>query len=442
MLGGDPNIRSAQEGSPIDVAVKKRHSEIVKMMKGAVKERLLQPSGRTFSFGTQTDHKTVIPSAIAKTSAGLAAKHSSTLVRTGSWSVPRTTKNSNETIEMERQLEFEKLRTKEMKQEVLNLQGRVQRQEGLLAAAEDAAKERRANEQRNKEMLKILSSNITFVDGKNLGEGSFGVVVVAKWQGSTVAVKKVHDVLCVNQRCRDLFLQEVSVALKIRHPNIVFVYGYCLETECEKPIAWIIMELLQCSLDAMHNYSQLTLREKVDIASDVLCGLNYLHSPMANFILHGDIRPTNILISITMTAKLGDLGAARRADAELSVGPMSPLYTAPERMLQDGKIALKTTVTDIYSMGVTLCELFSGRVPEINSRKDHVQLIEQNDIRSQCIDMLKDDPKERPTAEKVLAAFLKVSQTNDYKKCVPRKMVKMNKDKSDGPELFTLTDCN
>ena len=122
----------------------------------------------------QQDHKTVIPSAIAKTSAGLAAKHSSTLVRTGSWSVPRTTKNSNETIEMERQLEFEKLRTKEMKQEVLNLQGRVQRQEGLLAAAEDAAKERRANEQRNKEMLKILSSNITFVDGKNLGEGSFG----------------------------------------------------------------------------------------------------------------------------------------------------------------------------------------------------------------------------------------------------------------------------
>ena len=162
----------------------------------------------------------------------------------------------------------------------------------------------------------------------------------------------------------------------------------------------------------------------------------------ANFILHGDIRPTNILISITMTAKLGDLGAARRADAELSVGPMSPLYTAPERMLQDGKIAPKTTMTDIYSMGVTLCELFSGRVPEIDSRKNHVQLIKQNDIRSQCIDMLKDNPKERPTAEKVLAAFLKVSQTKDYKGCVPRRMVKMKEDKPDGPKRFTLTDCN
>ena len=129
----------------------------------------------TFLFCKQ-DHKTEIPSTIDKTPAMLAAKRTSTLMRTGSLSELYTTKNSKKKIEMERQLEFEELRirTKTITQELLNLKQTVQQQEGLLAAADDAAQERRANEQQNKEMLKILSSSITFVGGENLGKGSFG----------------------------------------------------------------------------------------------------------------------------------------------------------------------------------------------------------------------------------------------------------------------------
>ena len=63
-----------------------------------------------------------------------------------------------------------------------------------------------------------------------------------------------------------------------------------------------------------------------------------------------------------MRAKLGDLGAARFQDASLSVGLLSPQYTPPERF--DVPTSPKSTKTDMYSIGVTICELFTAVPPD------------------------------------------------------------------------------
>ena len=152
-------------------------------------------------------------------------------------------------------------------------------------------------------------------------------------------------------------------------------------------------------------------------------------------VLHGDIRPTNILITTVMQAKLGDLGAARFSDASLSVGLVSPDYTAPERM--DGRAASKSKETDVYSMGVSLCELFTGVPPNRRRQRDQVHRIQQQDIRVQCMRMVSDDPNRRPSAAVVLSAFGPIHETDAYKLCPPRRMVK---GKLDGVDSVTFTD--
>ena len=75
-------------------------------------------------------------------------------------------------------------------------------------------------------------------------------------------------------------------------------------------------------------------------------------------ILHSDICPRNIQVTAAMRAKLCDLGAARFQDTKLSAGLLSPEYTATERF--DASTLPKSKETDMCSLGVTLCELFTA----------------------------------------------------------------------------------
>ena len=135
-----------------------------------------------------------------------------------------------------------------------------------------------------------------------------------------------------------------------------------------------------------------------------------------------------------MGAKLGDLGAARFSDATLSAGPLSPQYIARERM--DGRAANKSKETDVYSMGVTICELFTAVTPSYDDRDEQLQMIEQWAVRGICMKMVLDDPRERPSAYDALRKIDNVRDTfADYKLCPPKRMVK---GKIDGEPDVTL----
>ena len=107
------------------------------------------------------------------------------------------------------------------------------------------------------------------------------VVCVGYWRDCSVAVKLLYDHLAAVQRNIQLVQQEASVAWKIHHPNIAAVCGVTLELEENK--AWIIMELHSGSMSGVIDACQgdvapLTLREKVDMTHDSLCGLDYIHN--------------------------------------------------------------------------------------------------------------------------------------------------------------------
>ena len=134
-----------------------------------------------------------------------------------------------------------------------------------------------------------------------------------------------------------------------------------------------------------------------------------------------------------MRAKLGDLEAARFEDASLSVGLLSPQYTPPERF--DVPTLPKSSKTDVYSMGVTLCELFTAVPPDRQKRMDQVLLIRQRNVRALCKHLMRDDPATRPTATEARHIISRIRDADEYKACPPKRMVK---GKMDGKASVTV----
>lgn len=136
-----------------------------------------------------------------------------------------------------------------------------------------------------------------------------------------------------------------------------------------------------------------------------------------------------------MKAKLGDLGSARFKDASLSVGLVSPQYIASERL--DGRSTCKTDKSDVYSMGVSLCELFTGDPASRDLRQRQIRSIQHQSLRALCVQMVSEDTESRPSAGQALAVIDHVCAMAEYRMCPAKRLVK---GLVDGEDEVTLTD--
>jgi serine/threonine protein kinase len=136
-----------------------------------------------------------------------------------------------------------------------------------------------------------------------------------------------------------------------------------------------------------------------------------------------------------MKAKLADLGAARFTDASLSVGPVSPSYIAPERL--SGLIPHKNKESDVYSMGITLCELFTGDQKNQEDRPRLLGSVDHMDLRLLCSKMVCENAEKRVSASAALAINDRVFNKDEYTSCHPRRMVR---GVMDGVQKVTLCD--
>ncbi len=146
---------------------------------------------------------------------------------------------------------------------------------------------------------------------------------------------------------------EARVLATFDHPNIVRIYDYVDEPDD----AWIVEEWVNGSgLDAVAAQGRLTGQQALGVLHGALTGLAHAHE---NGVVHGDIKPTNILVDLQGTSKLIDFGLATRVDGSIAAdGSWSgtPGYTAPE-VIESQPVA---PVADVYAAGVVLHELLSG----------------------------------------------------------------------------------
>lgn len=198
---------------------------------------------------------------------------------------------------------------------------------------------------------------------KLLGEGGVGQVYLATHiqLGRKVAIKVLNPALVNHQEVKDRFRQEATTLSSLQHLNIVTLYDYL---ENEKGL-FLIMEYVEGHpLDEYLQKVSGPLNEKraLDIFYQILDGFAYAH---ARGIVHRDIKPSNILIGLDGQAKILDFGIAKilkndkpaMTKAGARIGTV--LYMSPEQVKGENLDAR----SDIYSLGVTLWEMLTGKSP-------------------------------------------------------------------------------
>lgn len=196
-----------------------------------------------------------------------------------------------------------------------------------------------------------------------LGRGATATVYLAQdpFTNKEVAIKVAHPEIFEDQgddaRFMKMFINEASLAGKLRHPNIVSVFDAGNEGE----LHYIVMEYV-----AGHTLKQNCHPSRLLPASEVVeiifkC-CNALEYAFFHGLIHRDLKPANLLVTSGTNVKITDFGTALLTNSELTqvvdaVG--TPSYMSPEQLM-GGKLSQQA---DIYSLGVVMYQLLSGRLP-------------------------------------------------------------------------------
>jgi serine/threonine-protein kinase len=173
-----------------------------------------------------------------------------------------------------------------------------------------------------------------------------------------VALKIPHPDMEADPILFDRFQREAGIGEKLDHPKVMRVYGGEERTRIYMVMEWCEGRLLREILEE----GPLSQERALRIAGEVLEGLDYIHS---NGVVHRDLKPENIMVNAEDNIKLidfgiaGDAAAKRLTYANFTAAIGTPNYISPEQVKGrrgDGR-------SDIYSMGVILYEMLSGKLP-------------------------------------------------------------------------------
>ncbi|OIW17856.1 hypothetical protein TanjilG_14102 [Lupinus angustifolius] len=287
----------------------------------------------------------------------------------------------------------------------------------------------------------LLEATNGFHSDSIVGSGGFGVVYKAQLKdGSVVAIKKLIHVSGQGDR---EFTAEMETIGRIEHRNLVPLLGYCQVGE-ERLLVYEYMKY--GSLDILHDQKKAGIKldwaARKKIAVGAARGLAFLHHNCTPHIIHRDMKSSNVLLDENLEARVADFGMARLVnvmDTHLSVSTLAgtPGYVPPE-YYQSFRCSTKG---DVYSYGVVLLELLTGRKPTDSSdfgddnlvgwvkqlaklrkvdvfdpelRKEYpnpeLELMQYLNVAFACLDYR---PWKRPTMIQVMAMFKEIQVGSD-----------------------------
>lgn len=285
--------------------------------------------------------------------------------------------------------------------------------------------------------LELATEN--FRSSNLIGEGGFGRVFKGKINsGKIVAIKQLNQ--DGNQGSKE-FLVECLMLIMLNHPNLVNLIGYCAQGD-ERLLIYEFMSKgsLEMHLFDVHSKKpHLDWNTRMKIALGSAKGLTYLHEVADPPVIYRDLKSANILLDEDFNPKLSDFGLAKLAPVgdvtHVSTRVMGTYgYCAPEYAMS-GRLTVKA---DIYSFGVVLLELITGRQafditrpmgkqsliawssPFLNDRKQFHQLVDPRlqgryptrplyQVVAVTASCLKEDPLGRPTTRDILNAIQHVA---------------------------------
>ncbi|KAM0864691.1 hypothetical protein ACQ4PT_043758 [Festuca glaucescens] len=250
-------------------------------------------------------------------------------------------------------------------------------QQERVAAVTAAEELRQKNEQRISMPAEALNTEFSafeleqatrsFDEALKIGEGGFGCVYRGSLRSTTVAIKLLHPESLQGQ---SEFNQEVAVLSRVRHPNLVTLIGSCREA------FGLVYEFLpngslEERLACTNNTPPLTWQVRTRIIYEMRSALTFLHSNKPHPVVHGDLKPANILLDANLVSKLGDFGICRLLIQSNNSANTTKLYrtTTPRgtfaymdpEFMSTGEL---TPRSDVYSFGIIILQLLTGRPPQ------------------------------------------------------------------------------
>ncbi|KAL6323104.1 hypothetical protein AAG906_027365 [Vitis piasezkii] len=230
----------------------------------------------------------------------------------------------------------------------------------------------------------IEKATQNFDPSVKIGEGGYGSIYKGCLRHTQVAIKMLHS---DSFQGPTEFQQEVDILSKLRHPNLVTLIGAC-------PEAWaLIYEYLpngslEDRLNCRDNTPPLSWQARIRIAAELCSVLIFLHSNNPDSIVHGDLKPSNILLDANFGSKLSDFGICRviSHDGNSSnsgtmccrTGPKGTFAYMDPEFLSSGELTVKS---DVYSFGIILLRLLTGR-PAIGITKEVQQALDQGNLNT------------------------------------------------------------
>ena len=206
-------------------------------------------------------------------------------------------------------------------------------------------------------MARVLKNRYELL--KSIGFGGTSEVYLAldRVTGDTVAVKIMDKRLSTNEKYLKRFIREINIAKTLNHPNIPKLIDYGLIDG----VPYLVTEYIRGKTlkDIVEKNGPLSLNEALRITKEILKALSYAHSK--GIVAHRDIKPSNIMIDKDGNVKVMDFGIAKVVGSHLTQSTLllTPQYASPEQ-IKGEDVDIRS---DIYSLGITLYYMLTGRPP-------------------------------------------------------------------------------